>query len=99
MDLNVKEIDLNMKQFAFGLGKAKIEFPNDFHCVTVYYNPKDYPNKYVARLYIVIKKEMTHTRLFTVQDKFDDIHKGMPVNFDWIDRNENDDPVIVGTYI
>lgn len=66
---------------------------------TVYKSPKDFPNKYVVRLFDG-KKPL---RLVTVKNTLEEaraaIQQGPPFLYTQIGRFEDDDPVIVETWI
>ena len=64
--------------------------------ICVYYNPSDYPGKYVARVFDVT----VASKYVVVKDTLEEIRKAIPKNrFKRFVRRDNDDPVIVETYI
>ena len=63
--------------------------------ICVYKNPTDYPNKYVARLWGVD----TPTTLVAVADSLEEIRAAKPPQMVIMQRQPNDDPVIVETWI
>ncbi|MDD3230899.1 MAG: hypothetical protein PHE09_17035 [Oscillospiraceae bacterium] len=63
--------------------------------ICVYKNPADYPNKYVARLWDVDKP----TTLVAITDSFEEIRAAKPPEMVIMQRQPNDDPVIIETWI
>lgn len=64
--------------------------------ITVYKNPTDYPDKYVARVFDVNKA----TNLAAVADTYEGLLEAIPTgNMVRLERNPNDDPVIVETWV
>lgn len=63
--------------------------------ICVYKNPADYPNKYVARLWDVDKP----TTLVAIADSFEEIRAAKPPEMVIMQRQPNDDPVIIETWI
>lgn len=63
--------------------------------ITVYKNTKDYPNKFVARIFDVDEA----TLLVVVKDSLEEIRDIIPARFTHMPRFDGDDPVIVETWI
>lgn len=64
--------------------------------ITIYKNPRDFPNKYVARLF----DKHFSTKYAIVKDSLEEIRTALPPTFtNKLERSENDDPVIVETWI
>lgn len=63
--------------------------------IVVTYNPVDYPNKYVARLWNL----KIPTINVLVKDTLEEIHQAIPLTFAKFIPTEDDDPVIVETFI
>lgn len=70
-----------------------------FPIFTVYFNPKDFPGKYVVRLFDADKP----LRLITISDTLEKaqatIPQGPPLGFHRVNRSPTDDPVIVETWL
>lgn len=66
-----------------------------FQAFTIFHNPKDFPGKFVVRLF----DGKTPTRLLTVKDTLEEARKTIPPMFFRVDRSQNDDPVIVETWL
>ena len=62
---------------------------------TIYKHPLDYPNKYVARKFVLDKP----TSEILVGGTLEEIRKLLPLGLTCIDRHETDDPVIVETWL
>ena len=63
--------------------------------ICVYKNPADYPGKYVARVWDVDKP----TTLVAIADSFEEIRAAKPPEMVVMQRQPNDDPVIIETWI
>jgi hypothetical protein len=68
---------------------------------TVYKNPKDYPGKYVARLFEVDGKGARPTGSIIIMDELDDLRDilAFDMHLTPLNRNDGDDPVIVETWL
>jgi hypothetical protein len=77
---------------------------NGFNCkhiviipvIAVYKHPKDYPDKYVARLWDIHKKA---TRYIVTGDSLEHIRSKIPDTMHRLPPTPVDDPVIVETWI
>lgn len=63
--------------------------------LVVYNDPKDYPGKYVMRLWNVDES----TDHVIVKDSLDEIHNSIPSRFFNLGRNQHDDGSIVEVWI
>jgi hypothetical protein len=63
--------------------------------ITVYKQPKDFPENYVARLFNLQQP----TKYAMVEKSLEAIREGIPNRFHRLDRFENDDPNIVEIYL
>ncbi len=81
------------------LGVNWFEKVQVFPIFTIYFSPKDFPGKYVVRLFDADKP----LRLIAVKDTLDQaratIPQEPPFGFLRVDRSEKDDPVIVETWL
>jgi hypothetical protein len=66
---------------------------------TVYKNPVDYPDKYVARRFLVASGGMKATREMFVEDSLAQVRALLPANYTYLARDPKDDPHIVETWI
>ena len=66
-----------------------------FPVFTVFNSPKDFPGKYVVRIF----DGKTPLRLITIRDTLEEARKTIPPMFMRTDRSEKDDPIIVETWI
>lgn len=80
-------------------GIDRFEVAKVFPIFTVYFSPKDFPGKYVVRLFDADKP----LRFITVSDTLDDaragIPQGPPLGFHRMVRSPIDDPAIVETWL
>ena len=63
--------------------------------ITIYRNPKDYPGKYVARVFDI----NIPTMLVAVADTLEEIRKCVPHEMHRLRRRQEDDPCIVEAYV
>lgn len=66
-----------------------------FPVISVYKNPRDYPDKYVARLW----DEKRDTNKIVIKNSLDEIRNSIPDSFLRMQPDEKDDPVIIEVYI
>ena len=74
---------------------SKITKTSKFPLICIYNNPKDYPGKYVARLWDVDKP----TNMVAIAESLEEIREAKPPEMIIMERQPNDDPVIVETWI
>lgn len=63
--------------------------------ITVYYNTSDFPGKYVGRLFDVDQR----TSYAVIKDNLKAVHEAIPRSFQRMERDVNDDPVILEVWI
>lgn len=63
--------------------------------IAVYDNPKDFPGKFVARVWDMFEP----SALCVVKDTLEEIHAAIPQGFHYMAPDVYDDPVIVEVYI
>ena len=61
---------------------------------SVYYKPKDYPDGYIARMYVLDQP----TNLAIVSDTLDDIRNRLPMGLYCLKRQRGDHPNVVETW-
>lgn len=66
---------------------------------TVARNPADFPDKFVARKWLIGRRDLTPTVDHHVADTLDDVRAMLPHGLHPVPRNPNDDPVIVESWI
>ncbi len=91
-----------MKQckFADELLKSLRINKDSLHIVTVYKNPIDHINHYVARLSLQKGGVINNTDIMVKTLKFESISELLPPDtFHWIDRYPHDEAHIMGTWI
>lgn len=62
---------------------------------TIYDHPKDYPDKFVARKFILDKL----TSEILLGDTLEEVRSQLPLGLTCFERHETDDPVIVETWM
>jgi hypothetical protein len=68
--------------------------------ITIYKNTtRDYPGKYVARLFDIRPGEVQFTRYIMLSDNLNKIRQQIPHNMTMFMPQENDDPVVLETWI
>lgn len=68
--------------------------------ITVYKNiTKDYPGKFVARLFNIKPGEVLYTRYIMLADNLEKIRKEIPANMTRMLPHQNDDPVVLETWL
>ena len=65
-----------------------------FPLICVYKNPKDYPGKYIARLWDVDRP----TNIAAIAESLEEIREAKPPDMVIMQRQPQDDPVIVETW-
>jgi hypothetical protein len=59
---------------------------------------RDYGNRYVARPIVVPERRPREEDGGLIANSLDELRKLLPLGLTWMDRNPNDDPVIVETW-
>ncbi|MBO9492096.1 hypothetical protein J7384_17170 [Endozoicomonas sp. G2_1] len=91
---------MNKDEFVFYLGKLKGRFPEAFICITLYDKPSDEPENYVARAHVAMKGDTKPTNVYFKSPDRAEVEGAVPdPYFYWLDREPNDDPTILGTWI
>lgn len=68
--------------------------------ITVYKNStKDYPGKFVARLFMIEPGEVRYTRYIMLSDDLAKIRREIPPNMTRMLPHSNDDPVVLETWL
>lgn len=65
----------------------------------VYNSPKDYPNKYVVRRFLIGNGTLEPKEVVAISESKNEVLKHIPGDRVKIDRHENDDPVIEEVWI
>jgi hypothetical protein len=67
----------------------------------IYENPKDFPNKYVVRLWEINRQlgKTIATRYCVVKDTLEECRKALPPGLYRIGRESSDDPIIIESWI
>lgn len=87
-----KSTDRIINRFDYGRLAKQVTFP----VITVYKNPTDYPDKYVARAFDMARP----TCMVAVADTYEELLTAIPVqSMARMERNPKDDPAIMETWI
>lgn len=73
----------------------------DMEMYTVYFNTKDFPDKYVIRKWVIANGfgSPIATDQYHVADTLDAVRKRVPPEMTRMERLEHDDPVIVEVWV
>lgn len=82
-----KQKDLVLDTFK-GIPLQKL---SKYPVITIYKNPKDYPNNFVARLFDFSKP----TKMIVLKDSLEEIREAIPGTMVWFPRLREDDEKIV----
>lgn len=68
--------------------------------VAVYKNPHDFPHKYVGRVWFIGKgKHWASNDMYVVRDTIEEVRAAVPKWMTRLGRSEDEDPVVVETYM
>lgn len=88
---------MNSTEFIIKLGILAATKPKGkLVIITLYEKPVDYPDEYVARVFL---NEAPTTLILTAPTAIE-LHESIPDQyFAWVERMPSDDPKILGTYL
>jgi hypothetical protein len=66
---------------------------------TVYRHPRDYPDKFVARMSLATSPEPTRTNEMFVADSLDEVRALLPPGLHCLQHLTEDDPVIIEIWV
>lgn len=75
--------------------RFKLEAVTQVPIIAVYNSPKDYPGKYVARLWDIHKKP---TKFVVIKNTLNEIRRSLPTQMTRLPPDRRDDPVLVETW-
>jgi hypothetical protein len=94
------------KEIAFGMDEEKFKKEAELLLVplvmkqwVVYYNPSDYPEKYVVREWHVLRDSLIANDHVVIGNTLEEARTLIPQGLYRLPRLENDDPVIVEVWI
>lgn len=67
--------------------------------IVVTKSPRDFPDKFVARLFDIYRGESLPTTIVMIKDTIEEIQQAIPGNFHKHLPSENDDPIILEFYV
>ena len=65
----------------------------------IYESPKDYPNKFVMRKWVIESANLIPKEVIAVANTIAEVRKCVPPGFVCLQRSDNDDPIIRETWI
>jgi hypothetical protein len=77
----------------------KEQYINELLLYVIYYNPLDFKDKYVARLWRIKKGIIQPTSYCTVKETLDECRETLPYGLNKIPRHIKDDPVLVESWV
>ena len=72
---------------------------SDFPIITIYFDPTDYPGKYVARIFDIRPGEVCRLQYIMLGESLEEIRLRMPESFVRMDRKLEDDEKILEVWI
>lgn len=90
--LKTRKRDAVIETFCHGTGRMLL---TENSIITIYKNPSDYPDKFVARIY----ERGLPTKYIALANTVEEIMEKIPSNKVFLKRSEKDDPVIVGVVV
>lgn len=97
-----KKPDMVVKRFDWRLLKSSAERAKAVLSFTIYFNPSDRPNKYVARPLFAREKNITPLPVIVVGDTYEEVLNKIPIEelkLVCFAREAEDDKVIVETWL
>lgn len=73
--------------------------PKQINMICIYNKPTDYPEKFVGRIIFVNHGVVIMSNAVILADTLDELKTKIPSNMVYLDRQEDDDPKIVGVYL
>lgn len=86
------DFDILINSFTEDIEIRKI---SNLPMISIYFDPKDYPGKYVARVFDISVGKVNATRYIMLSDNLEDLRSAMPTNFTHMDKSPNDDPQLL----
>lgn len=68
---------------------------SNFPMISIYGNPKDYPGKYVARVFDIRPGEVRATRYIMISENLEELRSAMPSELSFMDKTPKDDPELL----
>ena len=91
------DMDIIVDSFIYDLDLYEM---TNMPIITIYKNTtKDYPGKYVARLFDIKPGEILYTRYIMLSDNLEKIRSEIPPNMIMMLPQKNDDPVVLETWL
>jgi hypothetical protein len=63
--------------------------------ISIYFNPKDFPGKYVARVFDIRPGAVHATRYIMVNENLEEMRRSIPAGFSCTNRTPEDDPELL----
>jgi len=95
---NITRADYDILADSFAEDLDLLDISN-FPLVSIYFNPKDYAGKFVARLFDIQAGDVCSTRYIMIRDSLEDIRKEMPAGLYRLDRTQDDDLELLEVWV
>lgn len=66
---------------------------------TIYVHPLDFPEHYAVRMWVVVEGAVVHMPIAGLYDTLEEARFDIPVGLYQVDRDPDDDPVIVESWL
>lgn len=67
--------------------------------ISIYFNPKDYPDQYVARVFDIRPGTVYATRYVMISNNLGELQRAMPNGFERMDRFPNDEHELLEVWL
>jgi hypothetical protein len=73
--------------------------PKQINMICIYDRPNDYPERFVGRIIFINHGVVIMSNAVILADTLEELKTKIPSSMVYLDRQENDDPKIVGVYL
>jgi len=86
------DFDILVDSFADDLNLRTV---SNLPMISIYFNPKDFPGKYVARVFDIRPGAVHATRYIMVDENLEEMRRSIPTGFSCMNRTPEDDPELL----
>jgi len=72
---------------------------DDLQMWTIYFHPRDYPDGFVARMWVISSKGAAATDMVLTASTLEEIRNKLPLGLTRLERDPADEPQIVETWL